>query len=60
MLKKTIETYNHGKIMFKTKNNIEYSVICGPITKLSQMKLILRPALQFEFDMPDLEESILH
>jgi hypothetical protein len=40
--------------MFKTEKNLEYSVICGPLTKFLLVKLILRPAQQSEFDMPDL------
>jgi hypothetical protein len=38
----------------------EYSFICGPLTKFLQMKLILRPAQLFEFDMPDLNVKIVH
>ncbi len=41
--------------MFTTKNNVEYTIICGPITTFSRMNLILRPAQQFEFDMPGLK-----
>jgi hypothetical protein len=40
--------------MFQTKKNMEYSVICDPLIKFLHMKLILRPAQQFEFDMPAL------
>jgi hypothetical protein len=38
--------------MFKTEKILEHSVICSPITKILPMILILRPAQQFEFDMP--------
>jgi hypothetical protein len=40
--------------MFKTEKNLEYSLICGPLIKFLLLKLILRPAQQFEFDMPGL------
>jgi hypothetical protein len=43
--------------MIKTKKNIEYSIVCGPLTKFLLMNLILRPALQFEFDMSALDEK---
>ncbi len=51
----SIETSKHWKNMIKTKKNIECSIVCGPLTKFLLMDLILRPALQFEFDMPALE-----
>ncbi len=38
--------------MFKTKYNIEYFIICSPLKFFLVIKLILRPAQQFEFDMP--------
>ncbi len=40
--------------MLKTDENLEYSIICDPLTKFLLMKLILRPAQQSEFDMPAL------
>ncbi len=39
------------------KYNIEYFIICGPLTKFLLIKLILWPAQQFEFDMPFLNDS---
>jgi hypothetical protein len=37
------------------KKNLEYSFICGSQIKFLLMKMILRPAHQFEFDMPALD-----
>ncbi len=45
--------------MFKTKYNIEYFILCGPLTKFLLIKLILWPAQQFEFDMPAVNEHII-
>ncbi len=42
--------------LFTTKYNILYFIICGPLAKFLLIKLILRPAQQFEFDMPVLFE----
>jgi hypothetical protein len=34
------------------KFSLKYCIICGP---LSHLKLLMRRAQQFEFDMPDIE-----
>jgi hypothetical protein len=44
----------------KKKNNIECSFILGPQTKFLLLKLILRPAQQFEFDMPGIKDVTLY
>jgi hypothetical protein len=38
--------------MFTTKYNNEYFIIFGPLANFLLIKLIFRPAQQFEFDMP--------
>jgi hypothetical protein len=48
-----IGTDNHDRNMLRTAKNLRYSFICGPLTIFLLMKLTLRPAQQFEFDMPD-------
>jgi hypothetical protein len=37
--------------MLKIVKNCEHFVICGPLAKFLLLKLILRPAQQFDFDM---------
>jgi hypothetical protein len=46
--------------MLKIEKKHENFVICGPIAKFLLLKLILRPAQQSEFDMPDLGPTLSH
>jgi hypothetical protein len=53
----SIGTDNHDGNMLRTAKNLRYFFICGPLTIFLLMKLTLRAAQQFEFDMPALEQQ---
>ncbi len=40
--------------MLRAEKNLEYYFICSPVINFLLMEMILRPAHQFEFDMPGL------
>ncbi len=51
-----IKIKNNGENLFTTKYNIKYFIISSPQPKFLLIKLILRPAQQFEFDLPALKQ----
>jgi hypothetical protein len=62
-MRNSIEAYNYDQNnqqnMLKTANNLRYSFICDPLAIFLQIQLTLRPAQQFELDMPDLNGPLI-